>query len=258
MRVLTNEVAPGVMTPGGRADEAALEQLYAYPDTSTRSWVRANMVATLDGAAMGNDGRTASINTEPDRVVYTLLRDLADVVLVGAGTARIEGYRRPARRSGDRAERALAQGRTAHPELAVVSRGANVPPLLAAPAADRGGVLLITCAAAGPQALARAREVLGADRVVIAGEDEVDLPLAVTVLHERGLARVLCEGGPQLLADVAASGVLDEMCHTVVPVLAGGVAPRITEGTPADLDLRPRLILESNGTLLHRWVRPDA
>lgn len=258
MRVLMNDVTPERVPPGGHADEAALEQLYAYPDTSARSWVRANMVATLDGAAMGNDGRTASINTEPDLVVYALLRDLADVILVGAGTARIEGYRPPARRSGDRAERALAEGRAAHPELAVVSRAANVPPLLAAPASDRGEILMVTCAAAGPVALARARKVLGADRVVIVGEDEVDLPLAVTVLHERGLPRVLCEGGPQLLADVAASGVLDEMCQTVVPLLAGGVAPRITEGTPADLGLRPRLLLESEGTLLHRWIRPDA
>lgn len=258
MRVLMNEAAPEVPTPHGRADQDTLEQLYAYPDTSTRPWTRANMVATLDGAAMGNDGRTASINTEPDLVVYTLLRDLADVILVGAGTARLEGYRRPARRSGDRAERAVAEGRTAHPELAVVSRGAHVPPLLAAPAPDRGEVLMITCAAAGPSALARARKVLGTDRVVIAGEDEVDLPLAVTALHDRGLPRVLCEGGPQLLADVAASGVLDEMCQTVVPLLAGGTAPRITKGTPADLDLRPRLLLESHGTLLHRWIRPDA
>src|SRR5699024_2187349 len=130
MRVLMNEAAPEVPTPHGRADQDTLEQLYAYPDTSTRPWTRANMVATLDGAAMGNDGRTASINTEPDLVVYTLLRDLADVILVGAGTARLEGYRSPARRSGDRAERAVAEGRTAHPELAVVSRGAHVPPLL--------------------------------------------------------------------------------------------------------------------------------
>lgn len=258
MRVMMNEAAPEVVTPGGHADEAALERLYAYPDTSARPWTRANMVATLDGAATGNDGRTASINTEADLVVYTLLRDLADVILVGAGTARLEGYRRPVRRTGKRAERAVAQGRAPHPELAVVSRGAHVPPLLAAPAPDRGEVLMITCAAAGPDALARARRALGADRVIIAGEDEVDLPLVTAVLHERGLPRVLCEGGPRLLADVAAAGVLDEMCQTVVPLLAGGTAPRITEGTPADVDLRPRLLLEADGTLLHRWIRPTA
>src|SRR5699024_10959674 len=122
----------------------------------------------------------------------------------------------------------------------------------------RGEVLMLTCAAAVPSALARARQVLVTDRVVIAGEDEVVLPLAVTALLDRGLSRVLCEGGPQLLADVAASGVLDEMCQTVVPLLAGGTAPRITKGTPADLELRPRLLLESHGTLLHRWIRPDA
>ncbi|WP_026118668.1 pyrimidine reductase family protein [Nocardiopsis salina] len=260
MRVLLNEGAPGVVGadgpfPGDPVDDAALERLYSYPDTSARAWVRANMVATLDGGAAGNDGRTASINTEPDNRVFTLLRDLADVILVGAGTARVEGYRRAARRSGVLAERALAEGRGAHPAIAVVSESGGVPPILAEEVPDRGAVYLVTCEAAGPEALQRARDVLGAERVLIAGQDEVDLPRAVRVLHERGLRRVLCEGGPRLLADVAAAGVLDELCQTVVPLMAGGRAQRITAGTPADRHLFPRLVLEADGTLLHRWIR---
>lgn len=254
VRVLLNEAADGP-APGEPVDDAGLERLYAYPDTAAHPWVRANMVATLDGGAAGNDGRTASINTDADNRVYTLLRDLADVILVGAGTARIEGYRRATRRSGGLAERSLAEGRTAHPALAVVSRSGSVPPILAEDVPGRGPVFLVTCEAAGEGPLQRAGDVLGPERVLVVGQDEVDLPRAVRLLHERRLRRVLCEGGPQLLADVAAAGVLDELCQTVVPLMAGGRAQRITAGTPADLHLFPRLILESEGTLLHRWIR---
>jgi hypothetical protein len=101
--------------PGEDRDEVsgeALAVLYAHPER----WTRANMVATLDGASTGGDGLTGSINTEPDHEVYRLLRDLADVVLVGAGTARAEGYRRPGPR--------VRPGRTPCPDVAVVSRSA--------------------------------------------------------------------------------------------------------------------------------------
>ncbi|NYJ33158.1 pyrimidine reductase family protein [Nocardiopsis aegyptia] len=256
VRLLMNDVAPGAAEPGDPVDDSVLEALYAYPDTVGRPWVRANMVATLDGAAAGNDGRTGTINTEADLVVFTLLRDLADVVLVGAGTARAEGYRRPTPRTGARRARAEAQGRAAHPALAVVTRTAHVPPLLAAEETDRGQVWLLTCQEAGEPALERARAALGPERVLVLGEAEVDLVAAVDALHERGMSRILCEGGPRLLRDVAAEGVLDELCLTVVPVLAAGAEQRITAGAGVDQELVPRLLLEGGGTLLHRWIRP--
>lgn len=56
-------------------------------------WLRVNMISTIDGAAQGPDGLTGSINNEPDKVVFHRLRDTADALLVGAGTARAEGYR---------------------------------------------------------------------------------------------------------------------------------------------------------------------
>ena len=66
-----------------------LAELYAAP---ADPWLRVNMVETLDGAAAGESGRSGSINNAVDRVVYDQLRALADAVLVGAGTARAEGY----------------------------------------------------------------------------------------------------------------------------------------------------------------------
>lgn len=255
MRLLLNDAVPGAAALGEPLDASALERLYAYP--GARPWVRANMVATLDGASAGNDGRTGSINTPTDLVVFTLLRDLADVVLVGAGTARAESYRHTRPRSGDRLARAVAQGRAAHPELAVVSGTGRVPPLLAGRPENGGGVLLVTCEAAGDEAISRARRTLGSDRVLVCGGGSVDLPATVAALAGRGLPRILCEGGPRLLADVAAADLLDELCLTAVPLLAGGIEQRIAVGSAADRPLVPGVLVESEGTLLQRWLRPE-
>jgi riboflavin biosynthesis pyrimidine reductase len=55
-------------------------------------WLRVNFVASVDGSAQGSDGRSGTINNEVDKQVFHALRRSADVILVGAGTARAERY----------------------------------------------------------------------------------------------------------------------------------------------------------------------
>lgn len=252
MRVLLNDVEASV-SPGELGD-ADLAGLYAYPEG--RAWLRANMVSTVDGAATGPDGKTGTINNDADRQVFMLLRALADAVVVGAGTARVEGYGRPRPVRGERAS--LRSGRPAAPALVVVSRSANLPAKLALPAEDDGSgeVTLVTCTAAGERALDTARSALGEDRVLVADGDDVDLPAMVEHLHGLGMTRLLTEGGPHLLRDLAAAGLVDEICLTVVPHLLAGAHPRILAGAEVTLEMRPRLLLEADGTLLGRWSRP--
>ncbi len=211
---------------GGSTD---LAELYAVPRTP---WLRINMVGTVDGAATGDTGTTGSINNAVDKQVFDQLRAMADVIVVGAGTARAEGYR-----STDR-------------PLVVVSRRGEVPEQLRD--ASPGSVLMATCGAA--EHVDRAREVLGADQVLVLGSHRVDLALLKQVLADRGWADQLCEGGPHLLRDLLAAGVADELCATTVPRLVAGEHPRITQGPPIDVPLRLHLLLEAEGTLLARWL----
>jgi riboflavin biosynthesis pyrimidine reductase len=245
----------GRWSPGheGVMDRDALALAYAYPRLSgTQTWVRANFVSTLDGAAAGDDGRSSSINTGADREVFGLLRALSDVVLVGAGTARVEGYRRATVRAP---WLGLRDGRPAHPTMAVVSRSGDVPPRLSQARRDAGEVLLITCARAGPEATDLARATLGQENVIVEGDVSVDLAAAVDALAARGLCRILCEGGPHLMRDLTASGRLDELCLTLAPMLLAGDHPRIADGAPVTAKLLPRLLIEAQGTILGRWAR---
>ena len=256
MRVLLSHDDLGPWSPGhdGQMDSGALALAYAYPALSgERVWVRANFISTLDGAATGEDGRSGSINTGADRDVFALLRALSDVILIGAGTARTEVYRRVTIRDP---WVSLRQGTTAHPTTAVFSRTADVPPWLSQARENSGDVLLVTCERAGAGAIDLARDTLGETNVIVTGQEGVDLPKALDALAARGLRRMLCEGGPHLMGDLTASGCLDELCLTIAPTLVAGDHPRITAGSDLSEHLVACLLIEFQVTLLGRRCRP--
>jgi riboflavin biosynthesis pyrimidine reductase len=207
----------------------ALSRAYA---PMSEPWLRVNFVSTVDGAAQGPDGRSKSINNAADKRVFDALRARADCLVVGAGTLRAEGYDVP------------------RLPLVVVSRSADVPPTLRG--APRGRILMATVASA--DGLDASRAALGAENVLVLGDDEIDLVELKATLAGRGWTEQLCEGGPSLFADLLAAGVVDELCWTVVPMLTGGDAVRIAAGAEVEVALRPALLLEQDGTLLGRWL----
>jgi riboflavin biosynthesis pyrimidine reductase len=224
-----------------------LARLYDYP---REHWLRANMVASADGAAF-LDGRSGGLSSTADRRLFGLLRGLADVVLVGAGTARTEKYR-PARHREEFA--ALRAGRGATPPIAVVSRNLDLdltaPLFTQAPPDAR--TIVITCDASPADRRAAAAAV--AD-VIVAGDLVVDLAGAMACLRDRGLGRVLCEGGPTLLGHLTSDGLLNELCLTMSPLLAGPGPDRITTG--AAFPARPMVlvhVLRADGTLFCRYM----
>src|SRR5215472_15738405 len=77
--------------PASRTSElvAALGEIYAYP---AGRWVRANMIASVDGA-IAVEGRSGPLSGVADKLVFAVLRSLADVIVVGARTVRAERYR---------------------------------------------------------------------------------------------------------------------------------------------------------------------
>ncbi|MER5195377.1 pyrimidine reductase family protein [Streptomyces sp. NPDC002755] len=255
----------GVGEGGGAAEdhEWSLDELadaYAYPRSGSGEpvpWLRANMVSTLDGAAQ-HDGRSQPISTATDMRIFGTLRGLADVVVVGAETVRLEGYR-PARARAGFAGRREAAGQGPAPAVAVVTASLDLDfslPLFTSPLVP---TLILTGAAAAPDRVAAA-EKAGA-RVVIAGDGAgVEPDRAVRALAELGHTRLLTEGGPRLLGQFVAAGVLDELCLTVSPMLAVGDAQRIAGGPSVAVPRRFALVslLEEEGFLFGRYQRRDA
>ncbi|MEV8030693.1 pyrimidine reductase family protein [Streptomyces sp. NPDC086182] len=231
-----------------------LAEAYAYPDVQG-PWLRANMVSTLDGAAQ-HEGRSQPISNATDMRIFGVLRGLADVVVVGAETVRQEGYR-PARAREAFAALREAAGQGPAPAIAVVTASLDLDfslPLFTSPLVP---TLVLTGATAAPDRIAAA-ERAGA-RVVIAGDGAgIDPARAVRALGDLGCTRLLTEGGPRLLGQLVAAGVLDEMCLTLAPMLAAGAAQRIAGGPRLQVPQRFELasLLEEAGFLYGRYRRP--
>jgi riboflavin biosynthesis pyrimidine reductase len=251
--LLTDPLQPSPRNgPGGSPalDDDALAGLYGYP-AGGGTWLRANMVASLDGAAAA-DGRSGGLSSPGDRRVFWMLRGLADVILVGAGTARTEGYR-PTRSKDDWAALGLRAGRPAAPPLALVTLSLGLDPAapLVADAPADARTVIITCESAPADRRAALSQV--AD-VIVAGDSDVDLKAALAALADRGLGRILCEGGPRLLADLTAAGLLDELCLTLSPVLSGPGPVRVLTGDPfPSRRLRLAHLLEEDDVLFARY-----
>ncbi len=200
----------------GRPD---LEAIYAYPDGLTRPWVQVNFVASADGA-VEIDATSAGLSHAADREVFLLGRDLCDVVLVGAGTARAENYR-GVRASAKRVERRRRLGLADVPPIAVVTRTADIDPASPLFTDTHVPPIVITTPTA---------DTTGLDAEVIRVEDLSD---ALEKLADRGLYRIDCEGGPGLFAELIAADLVDQLCLTVAPLLTGGGAGRIAAGPPS-------------------------
>ncbi|WP_061292006.1 pyrimidine reductase family protein [Herbidospora cretacea] len=229
------------------ADDPDLPAVYAYPRAE---WLRLNMVASADGGAWLK-GLSRGLSSPGDRRVFMVLRGLADVVLAGAATVRIEGYGPSKPRD---TWRPLREGRPAAPPVAVITRKLDL---------DLGGALFTECAPES-RTIVITTESAPADRraeaarhaeVVVAGEQRVDLAEAVAQLRVRGLGRILCEGGPRLNAQLAAASLVDEMCLTVSPLMIGGDAARVLNGTASHTRFALAGVLEEEGSLFCRYVR---
>jgi riboflavin biosynthesis pyrimidine reductase len=212
--------------------------------------VRAIFIGSVDGSAQGPDGRSASLSSPGDRRVFDLQRSLCDVVLVGAGTARAEGYR-PV--EPDEVDVALRRrlGLADIPPIAVVSRSLAIDPDLLGPAPAPS--ILITTADASETAVASSLEP---GRIIRAGTGDVDLAAALEELNARGFHRVLCEGGPSLLGQTVSAGRLDDLCLTTSPTMVGGGHRRIMQGASVDSppSLRLAHLLEEDGSLFARYL----
>lgn len=224
------------------SDDVDLAAAYAVPGGRH---VRANFVASLDGSVT-LEGKSEGLSSDADRRLFHLLRALSDVILVGAGTVRAERYR------GARA----IDGRTP-PPIAVVSRSLDLDPGARLFTDTLARPIVLTCEASPGER----REALAAVAdVVVAGADTVDIRGALDALDERGLRRVICEGGPHLLGWLVAAGCLDELCLTLSPLIAGGTAGRIIAGLRTQIGEPMRLVhvLEDSGHLFLRYSSAHA
>jgi riboflavin biosynthesis pyrimidine reductase len=239
---------------------ASLDDIAELPDTSAELnryygeppvGVRANMVMTADGAGAFH-GRTKAISDDADQELLRHLRGHADAVLVGSATVQAERYG-PVRLDPDAIAARQLSGRVPVPPIVVVTARANLPATLPVFTHDGPRTIVATLARSAEQA-APLREV---GEVLVVGEDAIDPRRLVDALAERGMNRLLCEGGPYLLSQLVEHDLVDDMCLTVSPFLAGSQPTTLQppSGLRAPTRMRLRHVLTRNGLLYLRFAR---
>ena len=205
-------------------------------------WVRLNLIASVNGSATGRDGTSESLSNRTDRRILGVMRDLSDVVLVGASTVRAEGYVRPRRAA-----------------LAVVTRTGDLGGHRLDPDRSRGE-LVIVCPRGLEERVRRAVAIPDARVIGVPAEGDDLAPTAVVdSLRGEGFASIVCEGGPHLATALLGGGVVDELCLSTSATLVSPGLALVPPGRTADVDLALRqLLVDDAGSLYARWsVRRD-
>ena len=236
--LLVTQVVPRTLdeadasTPEGRA---WLEAVYA-PDPANR--VRLNMITSLTGSAVGTDGTSETLTNRVDRAILGIIRAASDVVLVGASSVRAEGYIAP---------RSAA--------LAVVTASGRLDGHRLT--SDEGSRILLVCPAerAGDVAAERDAQGIDAEIVAVPGGPDLDPRAILDALAERGLPRVVCEGGPTLASRFVGADAIDELCVSVAPVVGPAPSPfiRVDSATPLTLH---GMLVDTAGFSYLRLRRP--
>ncbi|WP_244285241.1 dihydrofolate reductase family protein [Cryobacterium shii] len=222
-------------------DPAGRDWLLARYAPETDAYLRVNMIGSLNGSVAGADGTSESLSSKQDRRILGVIRELSDVVLVGAGSVRAEGYVVPARAA-----------------LAVVTSTGNLGGHrlhASATTSDRPVYILCPRSAVG-----RVEAVDGTNRATIVVVDDVDgllRPAAIVdALHSRGLTRIVCEGGPVLAGRLFAADLVDELCLSTSPqiVLGSRALLESDQAVTSRFSLR-QLLLDDQGATYARWER---
>lgn len=225
--------------------------LALYADESKKEWLRVNFVSSIDGAVT-RGAVSGDLGGEADLRVFALLRRLADVVLVAAGTVRAEGYG-PMVLGDEAAVARRVAGLPPHPVFAIVSGSLGLDPAsrVFTEAPVRPVVVTI-----GSSPARRRSELAAVADVLVCGEDALDVGRMRAQLAERALGRIHCEGGPSLLGALLAADAVDELCLTISPTLEAGESGRVARG-PIPLPREQRLahVLTAGDVLLLRYLR---
>jgi len=218
--------------------ERELRPLYAIDD---RSGIRLSMIQSTDRGAVGLDGTSRTLNGPEDLRILKVTRSWADVVIVGAQTARVEDYK-DIRIGPELASARSTDGFLWSPDLAIVTRNGRIP---------EGLDPLRTWIFTTEWGRAVSMEGPFRTRVFTVGRNEIEIPRILGLLRLAGHRRLLCEGGPALARLCLASALVSDFCLTTSPK-PSSKGPKVP---PVPERMTLRHTLHGNGFVMQRWER---
>lgn len=227
-------------TSGGEVDldaSDARQTLLDWYAPADPEHLRLNLVTTLDGRAAGDDGTSESLTSRTDRMILGVIRQHADVVLVGAESVRREGYVRPRRAA-----------------LAVVSASGDLTGHRFTEGDDRTTAVIVLTTRSGADRAAISAPHAAVQVLPATPAGRIRPADLVDALRARGYRGIVAEGGPALAAQLVDVGLVDELCLTVMPRLGGPATPLLGDGAlPVSPLTATQLLIDGAGATYGRW-----
>lgn len=167
-----------------------------------------NAGITLDGK-IATVMRDTKISGEEDLERVHRIRGGVDAIMVGIGTVLDDNPRLTVHRveSGSNPLRVVADSKLRVPlQSRVLSQEAETAIFTTELAQEEKASMIASMG----------------HEVIVAGEEKVDLKLAIEILSQRGVKNLLLEGGGNLNFSMLREGLVDEVSVAVAPVLVGG------------------------------------
>ena len=194
-----------------------LANFYTVP-SGQQNWLRANMVMSKDGHFVDENGSSRGLSNPLDLKVLLTLRALSDAILVGANTVRIEDYKVP-KLAGD-----YQNLNTKSAKLLVVSNSLNFDPSARMFSDPSNKPVIITSQSSNAKWLEnKAKLESVVDLLIWSGS--INFSELISNLNQLGYHRIVCEGGEQLLIELLAQNLIDELDITYSPLALGHQAP---------------------------------
>lgn len=192
-----------------------------------RPYVLVNVAVSADGKLSTRERRQVKISGEDDFNRVDTLKSGADAIMVGIGTVLADDPSltvKSSERIGDR----LSLGKPEHPIRIIVDSKARTPPDAKILHKGPGKRIIATSHAAPDERIIALRSYA---EIIYAGEEEVDLCALLEQLKEKGIHRLMVEGGGTLIAGLFNAGLVDQLSMFIGNIIiSGGNAPTLADG----------------------------
>ena len=219
-----------------------------------RPYVVVNVAMSADGKLSTRERRQVKISGAQDFARVDRLKAGCDAVMVGIGTVLADDPSLTVK--GDECKkRRLERGSDEHPVRIVIDSRARIPLDASILHKGPGRRIVAVSSRADPAKVSSLKELA---TVIVAGDEEVDLPLMLDELGAMGIQRIMVEGGGTVIAGLVTADLVDEIYTFIGNIIIGGKdAPTLADGPGflGETDFCRLTLLEARkmeeGILLH-------